>query len=156
MSTPTDPAEQTPSRPGGSSASPRPPRPTPPVSMSDAEFEAAVADGLDMIPEELAAQMDNVVVLVADEPDPEQLSPQDYDANGLPTLLGLYDGVPLTERDDSWSMVLPDRIHIFKGPLQRWCTTREELVEEIAITVIHEIAHHFGIDDARLHELGWE
>ena len=156
MSTPTDPAEQTPSRPGGSSASPRPPRPTPPVSMSDAEFEAAVADGLDMIPEELAAQMDNVVVLVADEPDPEQLSPQDYDADGLPTLLGLYDGVPLTERDDSWSMVLPDRIHIFKGPLQRWCTTREELVEEIAITVIHEIAHHFGVNDARLHELGWE
>ena len=156
MSTPTDPAEQTPSRPGGSSASPRPPRSTPPVSMSDAEFEAAVADGLDMIPEELATQMDNVVVLVADEPDPEQLSPQDYDANGLPTLLGLYDGVPLTERDDSWSMVLPDRIHIFKGPLQRWCTTREELVEEIAITVIHEIAHHFGVNDARLHELGWE
>ena len=156
MSTPTDPAEQTSSRPGGSSASPRPPRSTPPVSMSDAEFEAAVADGLDMIPEELAARMDNVVVLVADEPDPEQLGPQDYDANGLPTLLGLYDGVPLTERDDSWSMVLPDRIHIFKGPLQRWCTTREELVEEIAITVIHEIAHHFGIDDARLHELGWE
>ena len=155
MSTPTDPAEQTSSRPGGSSASPRPPRPTPPVSMSDAEFEAAVADGLDMIPEELAAQMDNVVVLVADEPNPEQLSPQDYDANGLPTLLGLYDGVPLTERDDSWSMVLPDRIHIFKGPLQRWCTTREELVEEIAITVIHEIAHHFGINDTRLHELGW-
>ena len=156
MSTPTDPAEQTSSRPGGSSASPRPPRSTPPVSMSDAEFEAAVADGLDMIPEELAAQMDNVVVLVADEPNPEQLSPQDYDANGLPTLLGLYDGVPLTERDDSWSMVLPDRIHIFKGPLQRWCTTREELVEEIAITVIHEIAHHFGVNDARLHELGWE
>ena len=156
MSTPTDPAEQTSSRPGGSSASPRPPRSTPPVSMSDAEFEAAVADGLDMIPEELAAQMDNVVVLVADEPNPEQLSPQDYDANGLPTLLGLYDGVPLTERDDSWSMVLPDRIHIFKGPLQRWCTTREELVEEVAVTVIHEVAHHFGIDDARLHELGWE
>ena len=155
MSTPTDPAEQTPSRPGGSSGS-RPPRSTPPVSMSDAEFEAAVADGLDMIPEELAAQMDNVVVLVADEPNQEQLSPQDYDANGLPTLLGLYDGVPLTERDDSWSMVLPDRIHIFKGPLQRWCTTREELVEEIAITVIHEIAHHFGVNDTRLHELGWE
>ena len=156
MSTPTDPAEQTPSRPGGSSASPRPPRSTPPVSMSDAEFETAVADGLDMIPEELAAQMDNVVVLVADEPDPEQLGPQDYDADGLPTLLGLYDGVPLTERDDGWSMVLPDRIHIFKGPLERWCTTREELVEEIAITVIHEIAHHFGVNDTRLHELGWE
>ena len=149
----TEPAGRT---PPGSAGSSQPSRPTPAVSMSDADFEAAVADGLDMIPEELAAQMDNIVVLVADEPEPEQLGPQDYDADGLPALLGLYDGVPLTERDDGWSMVLPDRIHIFKGPLERWCTTREELVEEVAVTVIHEVAHHFGIDDARLHELGWE
>ena len=149
----TEPTERTPPRPGGS---PRAPRSAPAVSMSDADFEAAVADGLDMIPEELAARMDNVVVLIADEPEPEQLGPQDYDADGLPALLGLYDGVPLTERDDGWSMVLPDRIHIFQGPLERWCTTREELVEEVAVTVIHEVAHHFGIDDARLHELGWE
>ena len=149
----TEPTERTPPRPGGS---PRTPRSAPAVSMSDADFEAAVADGLDMIPEELAAQMDNVVILVRDEPDPNLLTGADYDENGLPTLLGLYDGVPLTERDDGWSMVLPDRIHIFKGPLERWCTTREELVEEVAVTVIHEVAHHFGIDDARLHELGWE
>jgi len=88
--------------------------------------------------------------------DVELLTELDYDADGLPTLLGLYDGVPLTERDDSWSMVLPDRILVFKGPLERWCSTREELVEEIEVTVIHEIAHHFGIDDDRLHELGWE
>ena len=152
-SMPTEPAGRT---PPGSAGSPRAPRPAPVVSMSDADFEAAVADGLDMIPEELAARMDNVVVLIADEPEPEQLGPQDYDADGLPALLGLYDGVPLTERDDGWSMVLPDRIHIFKGPLERWCTTREELVEQVAVTVIHEVAHHFGIDDARLHELGWE
>ena len=52
-------------------------------------------------------------------------------------------------------MALPDRILIFRGPLQRWCTTREELVQEIEVTVIHEIAHHFGIDDQRLHQLGW-
>ena len=127
-----------------------------PVHLSDEEFEAAVGNALDAIPNDLAAELDNVVVLVRDEPEPELLTELDYDADGLPTLLGLYDGVPLTERDDSWSMVLPDRILVFKGPLERWCSTREELVEEIEVTVIHEIAHHFGIDDDRLHELGWE
>ena len=127
-----------------------------PVHLSDEEFEAAVGDALDAIPGELADQMDNVVVLVRDEPEPELLTEADYDEDGLPTLLGLYDGVPLTERDDGWSMVLPDRILIFKGPLERWCPTREELSAEIGVTVIHEIAHHFGIDDDRLHELGWE
>ena len=127
-----------------------------PVHLSDEEFEAAVGDALDAIPGELADQMDDVVVLVRDEPEPELLTEADYDEDGLPTLLGLYDGVPLTERDDAWSVVLPDRILIFKGPLERWCSTREELVEEIEVTVIHEVAHHFGIDDDRLHELGWE
>ncbi|MFC2520266.1 MAG: metallopeptidase family protein [Tannerella sp.] len=70
--------------------------------------------------------------------------------------LSPIDGVPLTERDDAWSVVLPDRILIFKGPLERWCANREELTAEIGVTVIHEVAHHFGIDDDRLHELGWE
>jgi len=91
-----------------------------------------------------------------DGPEPELPTEADYDEGGLPTLLGLYDGVPLTERDDAWSVVLPDRILIFKGPLERWCANREELTAEIGVTVIHEIAHHFGIDDDRLHELGWE
>ncbi|WP_136313060.1 metallopeptidase family protein [Actinomyces procaprae] len=127
-----------------------------PTSLTDAEFESAVADALDTIPAKLAAQMDNVVVLVQDEPDPEMLSDADYDDDGRPTLLGLYDGVPLTERDAGWSLVLPDRILIFQGPLQRWCDSRQELVEQVAVTVIHEVAHHFGISDARLHELGWE
>ena len=124
--------------------------------MSAQEFEDVVGDALDRIPADLAEAMDNVVVLVQDEPDPEMLTAEDYDEAGLPTLLGLYDGVPLTERDESWSMVLPDRILIFRGPLERWCTSREELVEEIMVTVIHEVAHHFGIPDERLHELGWE
>lgn len=127
-----------------------------PVHLSDEEFESAVADAMDAIPEDLAEQMDNVVVLVVDEPEPEMLTEADYDGAGRPTLLGLYDGVPLTGRDAGWSLVLPDRILIFKGPLERWCTSREELVEEITVTVLHEVAHHFGIDDARLHELGWE
>ena len=124
--------------------------------MSAQEFEDVVGDALDRIPADLAEAMDNVVVLVQDEPDPEMLTAEDYDEAGLPTLLGLYDGVPLTERDEGWSMVLPDRILIFRGPLERWCTSREELEEEITVTVIHEIAHHFGIPDERLHELGWE
>jgi len=127
-----------------------------PVHLSDEEFEAAVGDALDTIPGELADQMDNVVILVRDEPEPELLTADDYNEDGLPTLLGLYDGIPLTERDDAWSVVLPDRILIFKGPLERWCSNREELTAEIGVTVLHEIAHHFGIDDDRLHELGWE
>lgn len=127
-----------------------------PVRMSQQEFEDVVGDALDRIPADLAEVMDNVVVLVQDEPDPEMLTEEDYDDSGLPTLLGLYDGVPLTERDEGWSMVLPDRILIFRGPLERWCSSREELEEEITVTVIHEVAHHFGIPDERLHELGWE
>ncbi|WP_341472721.1 metallopeptidase family protein [Actinomyces wuliandei] len=171
---------------------------TPPVYLSEQDFEEAVSEALDLIPPDLAEAMDNVVVLVQDEPDPDMLrdcdsehgdhhgdghggtgpcgyeDPEHPDGledpgrssgndrnsgagsqHGPPTLLGLYLGVPLTERDEGWSLVLPDRILIFRGPLQRWCSTREQLVDEIAITVIHEVAHHFGIDDARLHELGW-
>ena len=127
-----------------------------PVHLSPEDFEAAVDDALDVIPEDLASRMDNVVVLVEEEPDAELLTEEDYDEDGLPTLLGLYDGVPLTERDEGWTLVLPDRILIFKGPLERWCRTHEELVDEITVTVLHEVGHHFGIPDERLHELGWE
>ncbi|WP_194785570.1 metallopeptidase family protein [Actinomyces haliotis] len=127
-----------------------------PVHLSPEDFEAAVDDALDAIPEDLASRMDNVVVLVEEEPEAELLTPDDHDEDGLPTLLGLYDGVPLTERDEGWNLVLPDRILIFKGPLERWCRTRGELVDEITVTVLHEVGHHFGIPDERLHELGWE
>src|SRR5690625_7667222 len=117
------------------------------VEMARAECEDAVSDGLDLVPPELAAQMDNVVVLVEDEPPAEM---------GEPDLLGLYEGTPLTERDDWWAAgSLPDRITIFRGPTLRMCTDRDHVIEEVAVTVIHEIAHHFGIDDERLHELGW-
>ncbi|EWT00562.1 hypothetical protein N865_14470 [Intrasporangium oryzae NRRL B-24470] len=113
--------------------------------LTDAEFEEAVADALDEIPEDLARAMDNVVVLVEQEPPADD-----------PDLLGVYDGTPLTERDGWWGAgSLPDRITIFQGPLERMCHTAEELREEITVTVVHEIAHHFGIDDEQLHELGW-
>lgn len=113
--------------------------------LSDADFEDAVSDALDEIPEELARMMDNVVVLIEDEPPADD-----------PELLGVYEGTPLTERDGWWAAgALPDRVTIFKGPLERLCESPAELREEITITVIHEVAHHFGIGDDRLHELGW-
>jgi predicted Zn-dependent protease with MMP-like domain len=116
------------------------------VEMSREAFEDAVADALDGVPPELARMMDNVVVLVEDDP------PDDD-----PHLLGLYEGTPLTRRDSWWAAgSLPDRITIFRHPLLAVCDTPEEVVEEVRVTVVHEIAHHFGIGDARLHELGWD
>ena len=116
------------------------------VELSREEFEDAVGDALDSIPADLLEHIDNCVILVEEEPPPDQ----------LPDTLGLYDGTPLTERDSWWATgSLPDRIFIFRGPLSRMCTSREELLEEIRITVIHEVGHHFGVDDDRLHELGW-
>lgn len=125
------------------------------VDISEEEFEQAVADALDLVPDELMNAVDNVVFLIEDEPAPDMVAPEELDESGLPGLLGLYEGTALTDRDDGWAGALPDRIFIFRGPLSRFCDTREELIEEIAVTVIHEIAHHFGIDDDRLHELGW-
>lgn len=125
------------------------------VEMTEEEFEQAVGDALDMVPDELMDAVDNVVVLVEDEPRPDMVLPEELDEEGRAQLLGLYEGTALTDRDDGWAGALPDTIWIFRGPLSRFCDTREELIDEIAVTVIHEIAHHFGIDDDRLHELGW-
>ncbi|MDX6314976.1 MAG: hypothetical protein QOF84_1722 [Streptomyces sp.] len=115
--------------------------------MSRDAFEELVSDALDRIPSELARVMDNVAVFVEDEPDPSGTH-----GTGL---LGLYEGTPLTERGEWYAGVLPDRITIYKGPILRMCGSREEVVEEVATTVVHEVAHHFGIEDDRLHELGW-
>ena len=114
------------------------------VRMSPQRFEELVSDALDMIPPELAAAIDNVVVLVEDR-NPDE-----------PGILGLYRGVALTERD-SWYATgsLPDTITIYRDALLDVCEDEDDVVDEVAITVIHEVAHHFGIDDARLHELGW-
>jgi len=114
------------------------------AEMSRERFEELVSAALDTLPPELTALVDNCVVLVEDE------APEDD-----PDLLGLYDGTPLTERDSSYSMVVPDRITIFRRPLLELCETDDEVVEEVRVTVAHEIAHHFGIDDDRLHELGY-
>jgi predicted Zn-dependent protease with MMP-like domain len=107
-------------------------------------FEELVADALDSLPPALTALLDNVVVLVEDEPPADD-----------PHLLGRYDGIPLTERDSAYTFVAPDRILLFRGPLTRMCATATQLAEEVRITVVHEIAHHFGIDDEQLHDWGW-
>jgi predicted Zn-dependent protease with MMP-like domain len=113
------------------------------VDVPLARFEELVADALDEIPDELWDLMDNVAVVVREGTDGS-------------SLLGLYDGVPLTQRDAGYTgMVMPDRISIFRRPLLACCRTEAEVVEQVRVTVIHEVAHHFGIDDDRLHELGW-
>ena len=112
--------------------------------MNDERFEKLVSEALDLIPPDLAAAIDNVVVLVSDR------HPED------PDLLGLYEGIALTERDSSYGGALPDTITIYRDSLLEICDSDEDVVEEVAITVIHELAHHFGIDDDRLHELGWD
>ena len=111
--------------------------------MSRQRFDELVSDALDLIPAGLAAQIDNVVVLVEDRNSEE------------PDLLGLYEGVALTERDSFYAGSLPDTITVYRGALLQMCDSEQQVVEEVAITVIHEVAHHFGIDDDRLHELGW-
>lgn len=111
--------------------------------MTRQRFEELVSDALDLIPPEFAKAMSNVVVLV-----------EDANADD-PTILGLYQGVALTERTSHYGGVLPDRISIYRDPILAVCDTPEEVIEEVAVTVVHEIGHHFGIDDQRLHELGW-
>jgi predicted Zn-dependent protease with MMP-like domain len=111
--------------------------------MDPDRFDELVSDALDLIPPELAAAIDNVVVLVEDRNDEE------------PELLGLYEGVALTERDSNYAGSLPDTITIYRDALLEMCGSDDEVVDEVRITVIHEIAHHFGIDDDRLHDLGW-
>ena len=114
------------------------------ISMSAARFDELVDAAFERIPAELAAMLDNVVLFVEDEAPAHD-----------PDLLGLYDGTPLTERDSSYGGVLPDRILVFRNPTLRMCASEEEVVTEVETTVAHEIAHHFGIEDDRLHELGY-
>ena len=118
------------------------------LEMTREDFEQLVAEALDRVPPELTRLMDNVAVFVEDEPPPED-----------PELLGLYEGTPLTERGEWYAGVLPDRISIYMGPTLRMCDReeggRELVVQEVEVTVVHEIAHHFGIDDERLHALGY-
>ncbi len=114
------------------------------IDVSREEFDELVADALDRLPPELARLMDNVAIFVEeDTPDGEDL-------------LGLYEGIPLTERGGGYFMAIPDRITVFRLPVLAACEDRDDVRREVEITVAHEVAHHFGIDDQRLHELGYD
>ncbi len=114
-------------------------------------FEELVRRGLDLIPDEIAQRMSNIDIEVQDMPSQQQLA-----STGVPrghTLLGLYTGIPLTRRTSGYNMAMPDRIIIFQRPLEARSRNDDELVEHVRNTVIHEVAHHFGISDERLNEI---
>ncbi|MDR1428517.1 MAG: metallopeptidase family protein [Bifidobacteriaceae bacterium] len=116
------------------------------MEMSPEQFEWCVGQALDLLPPEVSAQLDNVAVIVQDLPPPGE----------PPDLLGFYDGVPLTERFGFGGIgALPDRILIFREPILAICETPGDVVDEVVVTVVHEVAHYFGIDEERIHELGW-
>ena len=123
------------------------------IELSDLEFELALNEAMDNLPPQLAemiASISNVAVLVEDRyvPGPGE----DPDTQ----LWGIYEGIPLTERTfDSEIGALPDAVVLFKETFLEACDTYDEVVDEIIVTIVHEVAHHFGITDARLHELGW-
>ncbi|MEX2658479.1 MAG: metallopeptidase family protein [Acidimicrobiales bacterium] len=112
------------------------------MEIDPVRFEELVAEALDGIPEALGLKMDNVVVQVRDQARDRHL-------------LGLYQGIPLTQRETYGGLAMPDRITIYRIPICRRCRDEAEVVDQVRITVIHEVAHHFGIDDDRLDELGW-
>jgi predicted Zn-dependent protease with MMP-like domain len=112
------------------------------IEVEPARFEEMVVAALDGMPAEFGRLMSNVAVTVEHD-------------QGPPGLLGLYQGIPLTSRTTAYGGVLPDRITIYRQAICAICRTEAEVAEQVRRTVIHEIAHHFGIDDARLHELGW-
>jgi predicted Zn-dependent protease with MMP-like domain len=120
--------------------------------MKTEDFEKLVVKAVEGLPEEFRERLDNVDIVVADEPTRRQLSRRDRKRGE--TLLGLYEGIPLTERTNDYGNVVPDVITIFQRPLEAMCRTDDQLIKEIRHVVLHEIAHHFGISDERLEELG--
>jgi len=112
------------------------------IDVDEDTFGELVEAAIETIPDALRRRMRNVAIAVADY-------------GGSPNLLGLYQGVPLTSRTTAYGGVLPDQITIYRLPILRRCRTLDEVVHQVRVTVVHEVAHHFGIDDDRLHELGW-
>lgn len=124
------------------------------VRVDDGQFDEMVADAIDSIPGEFLDELDNVVFLVEDEPSAEQVA-DDIADGGTGDMLGLYSGVNLYERGDCYSGDLPDSITIFKGPHERMCENAAELAEEVRRTVVHEVGHYFGMDEAQIDEMGY-
>lgn len=122
------------------------------MNISQVRFTELAQAVIDALPDDFRLRLDNIAILIEDRPSRRQLADADLDADE--TLLGLYEGIPLTERTADYGLVLPDRVTLFRLALLDCCADEAELAEEIRITLLHELAHHFGIDDERLVELG--
>jgi predicted Zn-dependent protease with MMP-like domain len=120
--------------------------------MNNDRFESLVIQAVESLPEEFRDRLENIDVIVADRPTREQMGTLGKDRDY--TLLGLYEGVPLTRRSHGYGMVIPDKITVFQKPIEAMCKSDNQIIAEVRRVVLHEIAHHFGIDDNRLKELG--
>lgn len=109
------------------------------------EFQALVEQAMAGLPEEWAELLDNVAVMVEEEPDPDEMAAMGMDPDD--DLLGLYQGVPLSERDTFYMGALPDRVTLYRGPILRACDNRRQVIREIRDTLVHELGHHFGMDE---------
>lgn len=120
--------------------------------MEREHFRELVREALESLPRELMARVQNVEIVIEWRPTAQDRREAGLGPRG--TLLGLYHGIPLTDRGENYNLVLPDKISIYQGPIESICRTDDEVREQVRTTVLHEIGHYFGIDDERLHELG--
>ncbi len=122
------------------------------VRLTENEFEQLVVDVLDSLPETFLNVLDNIDVVIEPRPTQRQLDELGITSGSL---FGLYEGIPLTQRDSGYSIVAPDKITIFQAVIEEACSSGEEIADQVRTTVIHEVAHYFGIDEDKLDELGW-
>jgi predicted Zn-dependent protease with MMP-like domain len=122
--------------------------------MDSEKFERLVARAVESLPEEFRERLENIDVVVADVPTRAQL--RYLGGRRGETLLGLYEGVPLTRRSHGYGFVAPDKVTIFQRPIEAICQNDAQIIDEVRRVVLHEIAHHFGISDERLEQLGWD
>ena len=121
------------------------------IDVNDKVFEEIIADAMDSLPEHFLRHAKNVAVVWADDPTPEQR--KKLQLRGNESLFGLYEGIPLVQRGDNYQMVLPDKITIFKNPILRFCATLNDVKRQVKHTLWHEIAHHYGLDHDKIHEI---
>jgi predicted Zn-dependent protease with MMP-like domain len=124
------------------------------MKLGNREFDRIVKNAIGGIPQEIRQHLDNILITVQKRPAPDMLEEMGYPPDE--PLLGVYWGVPLNERSVAEPPLYPDTIYIFKEPLEEMCASREELEEEIEITVAHEVAHYLGMSEERLAELGYD
>ncbi len=121
------------------------------ITISDTEFESIISQAMDSLPEHFLAHAKNVAVVWDNDPSPEQRQKLKLRCNE--TLFGLYEGIPLTQRGDGYNLVLPDKITIFKNPILQASSSLDEVKHQVKHTLWHEIAHHYGLNHARIHEI---